>query len=367
MNECLCPLCGLEIVFGLVACRAKDPYERVLEIFFKKISSTKKCVRAVEDSLPMTAKKLARRAADTRAIQVKAIRAVHQAQLDRDPLAQCLDERNDHEEGVGRVAERLLGAQVLSVYGQLVDAEPSDLLDLATRARLELGLYAHVWHNVQAYDLIVDVDLQVLVVDELVADVVAGLFEHLAYGAVGLGLLLEHLSLGKAPRSLSPEALHEQHIAHRFVEYDRAICGHRVLEHLPLGEDLVDLIRVLHEERTVAEYVLGKGANAARLELVLTVRLLLDKLLGRLVFVGRERRGRRRRGRSRVVRRCLAIKIQVEPVSDLDLKENTDEIRALLFGHIYYKSTVQYDNNLNMCRYTRKETRCILSLPAQVA
>ena len=82
-----------------------------------------------------------------------------------------------------------------------------------------------------------------------------------------------------------------------------------MLEHLPLGEDLVDLIRVLHEERTVAEYVLGKGANAARLELVLTVRLLLDKLLGRLVFVGRERRGRRRRGRSRVVRRCLAIKV----------------------------------------------------------
>jgi hypothetical protein len=125
---------------------------------------------------PVSSEKLARRAANASpAGELEAGVAVEHARLDGDPFAQRLDERYDHEERVGRVAERFFGAQVLAVDGQLVDAEPADLFDLAASPRLELGLDAHVGHNVQADDLVIDADLQVLVVDELVADVVAGL------------------------------------------------------------------------------------------------------------------------------------------------------------------------------------------------
>ena len=46
-----------------------------------------------------------------------------------------------------------------------------------------------------------------------------------------------------------------------------------MFKHFPLGEDVVYLIGVLHEKGTVAKDVLGKGADAAWLELMGVARL----------------------------------------------------------------------------------------------
>ena len=227
--------------------------------------------------------------------------------LDRNPLLERLNERNHHKKRVGRVAQRLLRAQVFPVHRELVDREPSDLFDLAPRPRLEFRLLGDARDDVESNRLVVYVDLEVLVVDELTGDVVAGLFEDFADGAFRLGLLFEDFSFGEAPRSLGPEALHEQDVLHGFVEHDGAVGGHGVLEDLPLVEDVVDLVGVLHEEGAVAEDVLGEGAYAARLELVvgggdLRVELAHEVValaLGARVLVVRGARARGRGGGGR--------------------------------------------------------------------
>lgn len=110
-----------------------------------------------------------------------------------------LDERHDHEERVGRIAQRLLGSYVFPMHRQLVYGEPSNLFDLSPRLRLKCGRLGHIGDDVEANDLVVYRYLQIVVVNESVADVEAGLLEDLANRALRLAFLFDHFALGKAP------------------------------------------------------------------------------------------------------------------------------------------------------------------------
>lgn len=171
---------------------------------------------------------------------------------------------------------------------ELIDREPSDFFNLATCSGLEFGLLGNARDDVQSDCLVVYVDLEILIVHELIGYIVACFFEDFADGAFSFGFLFENFSFREAPRSLGPESLNQQNVLHGFVEYDGAVGGHGVFEDFPFVEDVVDLVGVLHEERAVAEDVLGEGANADRLELVVGLRIeLADEVfvLGARVLV----------------------------------------------------------------------------------
>lgn len=159
---------------------------------------------------------------------------------------------------------------------QLIDREPSDLFNLASRSRLEFCLLRNASDDVQSNCLVVYVDLEVLIVHELIRDIIACFFKYFTDSAFSFGFLFENFSFRKTPRSFRPETLNQQNVLHCFVEYDGAVGGHGVFENLPFVEDVVDLVGVLHEERAVAEDVLGEGAYAARLELVVGGELRVE-------------------------------------------------------------------------------------------
>lgn len=85
-----------------------------------------------------------------------------------------------------------------------------------------------------------------MLVEKLVAYVIAGLLEHLSHGTPGLALLLDYLAFGKAPRGLGPETLYKKNVTHGLVYNDGSIRGDGMLEHLPLREYIIYIVRMLH-------------------------------------------------------------------------------------------------------------------------
>lgn len=78
-----------------------------------------------------------------------------------------------------------------------------------------------------------------LLAHDSLGDVVAGLLEHLANGALHRHLVLVDLPLGKTPIVLGGEvALYEQHIVERLVQHDHTVCGHIRLVGAKLVEKL---------------------------------------------------------------------------------------------------------------------------------
>ncbi len=162
------------------------------------------------------------------------------------------------------------------MHRQVVNIEPSDFLlrykksqiawnvtgfiqkkskyfDFSSGSRLKLCVSWDIGYNIQAYDLFVDLNLKIFIAFDERRDVKAGLFENLSDRAVHLGFFFFHLAFRKSPAGFHPKALHQNHIFHRLVEYDGAIGRQRVFEQFPFGQNVVDIIQMLHQKRTMAK------------------------------------------------------------------------------------------------------------------
>lgn len=217
-----------------------------------------------------------------------------------DPLPQRPDERNGHEEPVGRQPEFGLGRHVVPVTRQLLDGEPLDVPDLLPGLGVELGVFGHSRDDVESNQLVGDFLLDELLFTDAVLDVEASFLQHFSNRAVVRSFFLVDLPLWETPAGLGQVALNEQHVLQRFIQDDGSVGGHAHLVLLPLLQDLLYVLPVRKQERTVMENGFGEVSDPA----------------------------------VRSSGSVLHAEVQVEPVGQLDLKTHPDGIVPLLTGDV---------------------------------
>lgn len=217
-----------------------------------------------------------------------------------DPLPQRPDERDGHEEPVGRQAELGLGRHVVAVTRQLLDGKPLDVPDLLPGFGVELGVFGHPRDDVQSDHLVGDLLLDELVFTDAVLDIETGFLQHLSDRAVVRSFILVDFTLREPPAGLRQVPLNEQHFLQGLVQDDGSEGGHTHLVLLPLLQDLLHVLPVRKQERTVMEDRFGEVSDPA----------------------------------VRSSGGVLHAEVQVEPVGQLDLKAHPDGIVPLLAGDV---------------------------------
>jgi hypothetical protein len=213
-------------------------------------------------------------------------------------MLQLRDKWKNHVERIGSYLALILHvALVVAIGRQLIDREPRAILNLVSRARTELRVHGDIIDNVEPRKVkVTGRPLEVAAPVDEMTTVESRFLENLSDSALNGLLILVHLSLGERPRILREVGLHQQAMLHVRRQEDCTVSGHRDLVVSPFLENSIEIRDVMAERRNVLKDVESKLLDPARVH--------------RILFLGAE-------------------KVEEEPMRELDLKEQPNEIRLL--------------------------------------